>query len=170
VRSGLRAARPAGLRPPTRPVNTIGPGKGITQIAVGGDLMLALVSDGTVLAWGGDGPGQLGIGNSTTQPAGPVQVTGLTGATQAAAGAASGFAVHVPQPLLTVPDLTGDTQAQAGQVLQAAGLALGAVTKVTDKYCAHLGVMSQNPAAGTAASPGSAISVTFDQPPPNGCP
>jgi alpha-tubulin suppressor-like RCC1 family protein len=156
--------------PVTRPVNTIGPGKGITQISAGGDLMLALVSDGTVLAWGGNGLGQLGIGSSTTQPAGPVQVTGLTGATQVAAGAASGFAVHVPQPLLTVPDLTGDTQAQAGQVLQAAGLMLGAVTKVTDKYCAHLGVMSQNPAAGTAVSPGSAVSVTIDQPPPNGCP
>ena len=36
--------------------------------------------------------------------------------------------VHVV-PLTAVPDLTGDTQARAGQVLQAAGLVLGAVTQ-----------------------------------------
>ena len=48
---------------------------------------------------------------------------------------------------------------------------LGTVSKVTDKYCNHLGtVMSQNPAAGTAVSPGSAVSVTIGQAPPNGCP
>ena len=100
-----------------------------------------------------------------------MQVTGLTGATQVAAGALSSFAVHVPQPVPPVPDLTGDTQAQAGQVLQAAGLVLGAVTKVTDKYCDHLGtVISQNPPAGTAVNPGSAVSITIGQPPANGCP
>ncbi len=155
--------------PVTRPVNTIGAGKGITQISAGDALMVALVSDGTVLAWGDNGNGELGNG-TTTLLTGPVQVTGLTGATQVAAGDVSGFAVHVPQPLLTVPDLTGDTAAKAGQVLQAAGLVLGAVTQVTDKYCNHLGVTSENPAAGTAVSPGSAVSVTIGQPPPNGCP
>ena len=153
----MKASTAPVCAPVTRPVNTIGPGKGITQISAGGDLMLALVSDGTVLAWGGNGLGQLGIGSSTTQPAGPVQVTGLTGATQVAAGAEAGFAVHVPQPVPPVPDLTGDTTTQAGQVLQAAGLVLGAVTKVTDKYRDHLGtVISQNPAPGTTVFPGSA--------------
>jgi len=73
-------------------------------------------------------------------------------------------------PLTAVPDLTGDTQARAGQVLQATGLVLGAVTKVTDKFCDHLGVMSQNPPAGTSVFPGSAVSVTIGQAPPNGCP
>jgi hypothetical protein len=49
--------------------------------------------------------------------------------------------------------LTGDTTTQASQALQAAGLVLGAVTKVTDKYCSNLGtVMSQNPPAGTAVT------------------
>jgi beta-lactam-binding protein with PASTA domain len=100
-----------------------------------------------------------------------VQVTGLTGATQVAAGLRAGFAVHVPLPVPPVPDLTGDTQAQAAQVLQAAALVLGAVTKVTDKFCAHLGlVISQTPAAGTSVFPGSAVSVTIGQAPANGCP
>ena len=132
--------------------------------------MVALKSDGTVLAWGDNTNGELGNGTTTTVT-GPVQVTGLTGATQVAAGLRASFAVHVPLPVPTVPDLTGDTQAQAGQVLQAAGLVLGAVTKVPDKYCAHLGmVISQNPPAGTAVFPGSAVSITIGRPPATGCP
>jgi len=150
-------------------VNTIGAGSGITQIAAGADHVVALKSGGTVLAWGDNSFGELGNG-TTTSVTGPVQVTGLTGATQVAAGIRASFAVHVPLPVPPVPDLTGDTQAQAGQALQAAGLVLGGVTKVTDKYCNHLGVMSQNPPAGTAVSPGSAVSVTIGQAPPTGCP
>ena len=56
--------------------------------------MVALKSNGTVLAWGDNSEGQLGIG-STAQVAGPVQVTGLTSATQVSAGRASGFAIHL---------------------------------------------------------------------------
>ena len=154
----------------TRPVNTIGAGSGITQISAGLVNMVALKSDGTVLDWGDNSRGELGNG-TTTSVAGPVRVAGLTGATQVAAGAQAGFAVHVPQPVPPVPDLTGDTTTQAGQALQAAGLVLGTVTKVTDKYCDHLGtVISQNPAPRTAVFPGSAVSVTIGQAPPTGCP
>jgi alpha-tubulin suppressor-like RCC1 family protein len=167
--SGQLGNAPDYYHPVTRPVNTIGSGKGITQISAGDEHMVALVSDGTVLAWGDNSQGELGIG-STTPVTGPVQVTGLTGATQVAAGDASGFAVHVPVPPAIVPDLTGDSKTRAAQVLQAAGLVLGAVTTVTDKYCNHLGVMTQNPPAGTAVNPGSAVSVTIGQAPPNGCP
>ena len=88
-----------------------------------------------------------------------------------AAGVRASFAVHVPQPPAIVPALAGDTQAQAGQALQAAGLVLGAVAKVTDKFCDHLGlVLSQTPPPGTAVRPGSAVSITIGGPPPNGCP
>jgi alpha-tubulin suppressor-like RCC1 family protein len=156
--------------PPTRPVNTIAAGSGITQIAAGADHMVALKSGGTVLAWGDNTNGELGIG-TTTPVTGPVQVTGLTTATQVAAGVRASFAVHVPQPPAIVPALAGDTQAQAGQVLQAAGLVLGTVAKVTDKFCDHLGlVLSQTPPPGTAVRPGSAVSITIGGPPPNGCP
>jgi alpha-tubulin suppressor-like RCC1 family protein len=47
--------------------------------------VLALRSDGTVLAWGGGGFGQLG-NDSTVSRSGPVPVAGLAGATQVAAG------------------------------------------------------------------------------------
>jgi alpha-tubulin suppressor-like RCC1 family protein len=156
--------------PATRPVNTIAAGSGITQIAAGVDHMVALKSGGTVLAWGDNTNGELGTG-TTTPVTGPVQVTGLTTATQVAAGIRASFAVHVPQPPAIVPALAGDTQAQAGQALQAAGLVLGAVAKVTDKFCDHLGlVLSQTPPPGTAVRPGSAVSITIGGPPPNGCP
>ena len=79
--------------PVTRPVNTIGAGSGITQLSAGDFHVLALKSNGTALAWGSNGSGQLGNG-STTDPAGPVLVTGLANATQAAAGERFSLAVH----------------------------------------------------------------------------
>jgi alpha-tubulin suppressor-like RCC1 family protein len=79
--------------PVTRPVNTIAAGSGITQLSAGWSHMLALRSNGTALAWGYNGGGQLGIG-STAAVTGPVQVTGLTGATQVSAGG-RGFSLAV---------------------------------------------------------------------------
>jgi alpha-tubulin suppressor-like RCC1 family protein len=87
--------------PVTRPVNTIGTGSGIIQLSAGGFHMVALKSNGTVLAWGGNAYGQLGNG-STAQVTGPVQVTGLTNATQVAAGGEFSLAVHTV-PYLVEP-------------------------------------------------------------------
>jgi alpha-tubulin suppressor-like RCC1 family protein len=86
--------------PVTRPVNTIGLGSGIIQLSAGGAHVLALKPNGTVLAWGNNQLSQLGIG-SQASVTGPVQVTGLTSATQVAAGLDVSFAVH------TVPYLVG---------------------------------------------------------------
>jgi alpha-tubulin suppressor-like RCC1 family protein len=83
-----------------RPANTVGIGSGITQLSAGGAYVLALKSNGTVLAWGSNSFGQLGIGN-TTSPVGPVQVAGLTSATQVAAGMDTSLTIH------TVPYLVG---------------------------------------------------------------
>lgn len=85
--------------PVTRSVNTIGAGSGITQLSAGDFHVLALKSNGTVLAWGSNGSGQLGNG-TTTDPAGAVQVTGLTNATQVAAGERFSLAVHTIVGLL----------------------------------------------------------------------
>jgi alpha-tubulin suppressor-like RCC1 family protein len=79
--------------PVTRPVNTIGAGSGITQLSAGDFHVLALKSNGTALAWGSNGSGQLGNG-TTSDPACPVQVTGLANATQVAAGGRFSLAVH----------------------------------------------------------------------------
>jgi alpha-tubulin suppressor-like RCC1 family protein len=53
----------------------------------------ALRADGTVRAWGSGGYGQAGDGNSAPFVLAPVQVAGLTGANQIAAGEASSYAV-----------------------------------------------------------------------------
>jgi Regulator of chromosome condensation (RCC1) repeat len=55
--------------PVTRPVNTIGAGSAITQLSAGAFHVLALKSNGTALAWGSNGSGQLGNGTTTDPPA-----------------------------------------------------------------------------------------------------
>jgi alpha-tubulin suppressor-like RCC1 family protein len=67
---------------------------GITQIAAGSfGFDLALRSDGTVWGWGLNVLGQLGDGNTVSSQT-PVQVTGLTGVTQVAAGDGFGLALR----------------------------------------------------------------------------
>jgi len=83
-----------------QPAELRGPGSGITQVSAGLNYALALRSDGTVLAWGDDTSGQLGDGTTSTGSF-PVQVSGLTGATQVAAG--NGFSLAVQRtPYLTL--------------------------------------------------------------------
>ena len=57
-----------------------------SAIAAGGRHSLALVANGTVLAWGADGAGQLGDGSVTASAEAPEAVSGLTGVAQVAAG------------------------------------------------------------------------------------
>ena len=59
---------------------------GVRQVAAGWDHSLALRSDGTVWAWGGNDHGQAGTGTAGANQLTPVQVAGLTGVTQIAAG------------------------------------------------------------------------------------
>jgi alpha-tubulin suppressor-like RCC1 family protein len=80
--------------PVSRPVQMTGAGSGITQLSAGFDHVLALKSNGTVRAWGGNSEGQLGNG-STTSTTGPVQVSGLTGVSQVSAGGLFSLAVRV---------------------------------------------------------------------------
>ncbi len=82
----------------TAPVQTISAGSGITQVAAGINHALALKSNGTVLAWGNNQNGGLGNGTEYTS-SGPVQVTGLSGASQVAAGWGISFAIYTPPPV-----------------------------------------------------------------------
>ena len=58
---------------------------GVTQVSAGSEHSLALLSNGTVLAWGDNSHGELGNG-TTVSSAVPVPVTGLTGVKAVAAG------------------------------------------------------------------------------------
>jgi alpha-tubulin suppressor-like RCC1 family protein len=58
---------------------------GVVAVAAGVSHSLALLSDGTVMAWGGNSDGQLGDGTTKGSDA-PVVVSGLSGVTAIAAG------------------------------------------------------------------------------------
>jgi alpha-tubulin suppressor-like RCC1 family protein len=79
--------------PVTRPVETTGLESGITQISAGAEHVLALQSNGTVLAWGDNSQGELGTGN-TASVTGKVLVPGLSGVTQVSGGAGFSLAIH----------------------------------------------------------------------------
>jgi hypothetical protein len=59
---------------------------GVTAVSAGGLHSLALLSNGTVMAWGDDESGQLGNGKSETVSSVPVAVSGLSGVSAIAAG------------------------------------------------------------------------------------
>jgi alpha-tubulin suppressor-like RCC1 family protein len=65
----------------------------VTQVSAGFDHSLALRSDGTVLAFGGNEYGQLGSG-STSMTGLPAPVPGLSSVTQVSAGSGISMAIH----------------------------------------------------------------------------
>jgi RHS repeat-associated protein len=71
-----------GSNPFPEPVDSVGE---IRAVAEGGGFSLALLSNGTVEAWGDNTYGQLGNG-TTTSSVSPVTVSGLTGVTAISAG------------------------------------------------------------------------------------
>ena len=64
----------------------------VTAVAAGGRHSLALLADGTVVAWGANGLGQLGNGG-TTESNVPVAVEGLSGVKAISAGASHSLAL-----------------------------------------------------------------------------
>ena len=92
-----------------RPVETVGMASGITRISAGVDHVLALRSDGTVLAWGDDSHGEIGNGTTSDNPVLPTEVTGLTNVTQVSAGGQFSLAVHTVYgfPLLAAQPASG---------------------------------------------------------------
>jgi alpha-tubulin suppressor-like RCC1 family protein len=80
--------------PARRPVETFGMASGITHISAGAYHVLALRSDGTVLAWGDNEHGQIGNGTTSDSPTLPTEVTGLTNVTKVSAGGEFSLAVH----------------------------------------------------------------------------
>ncbi|MDD3179012.1 MAG: fibronectin type III domain-containing protein [Opitutaceae bacterium] len=74
------------------PVPVSGGLTSVAAVAAGLNHTVALKSDGTVWAWGGNSCGQLGDG-TTTQRLSPVQVSGLTGVVAIAAGGSHTLAV-----------------------------------------------------------------------------
>jgi alpha-tubulin suppressor-like RCC1 family protein len=131
---------------------------GVSQVAEGFLTSAAVLADGRLMVWGSNGHHVLGLGPAAGDQVTPVQNPDLTGVTQVAMGLESGLAIG-RSTMYPVPDVRGDDQSTAAAVLQKAGFTLGAVSYVG--VCASPGlVVSQSPAAGTRARPGSAVAVS----------
>ena len=76
---------------------------GVTQVSAGAEHSLALLSDGTVEAWGDNSHGELGNGTTTSSDV-PVPVTGLTGVKYVAAGQEYSVAVLTNGTVMTWGD------------------------------------------------------------------
>src|SRR6266699_759058 len=76
------------------PVPASGPPGTVRQIAAGYFTSAALISDGTVWAWGSNNSGALGTGSSGGWVATPQQVPGLSSVTQIALGIVDVYAVR----------------------------------------------------------------------------
>ena len=148
---------------------------GAAQVAIGiSGGGAAIRPDGTLLTWGCNGFGQLGDGSANQFEVPPAPVRSLAGVSQIAFGGGlyGGYSLIVgSQAFATVPSLAGLTTTAAGQRLQAANLALGAVRTAVDNSCNNIGtVISQSPAAGAVVIGGTAVSVTVGVRPGHPCP
>jgi alpha-tubulin suppressor-like RCC1 family protein len=143
---------------------------GVTQVSAGWDAGAAVLASGTLLTWGQNSVGELGLGthDAASHPS-PGPVPSLAGVTQVSLGI--GFGLAVGQAAPKVPDVRSDIPAQASAALQAAGFVLGRVSSIVDLSCDNIGtVISQSPAGGTLARPGSAVSVAIGKAPGKPCP
>ncbi len=106
---------------------------GVTAIAGGFEQRLALLGNGTVMAWGNDSSGDLGNG-TTIEGVVPVAVSGLTGVTAIAGGqyfslAATGTSTAPPPKRPTITSLSphsGPTTGGTTVTVTGTGFALGA--------------------------------------------
>ena len=91
---GTVAPPPYGGRAAPAPVTGL---TNATAVGVGGDFACALLADGSIECWGGDGFGQLGNGTTVADASAgslvPVPVAGITGATALAVGEAYACAI-----------------------------------------------------------------------------
>jgi beta-lactam-binding protein with PASTA domain len=97
--------------------------------------------------------------NSATVAAGLVISQNPIAGTSVAPGSAVALVVSLGPALVTVPGVTGQTQAAAQAAITGAGLAVGAVSSANSATVAAGLVISQNPIGGTSVAPGSAVAL-----------
>ncbi len=137
------------------------------------------------------GPGSLGmpnvVGKSEAQALAALQAAGLKPTTQAQASTkvkqgtvistdpSAGTELEEGSPVtvvvssgpqqVSVPEVTGSSEAEAKAALKAAGLTLGAVTRQPSGEVAAGTVLSQSPATGTQLAAGQPVALTVAQAP-----
>ncbi|MEM7612367.1 MAG: PASTA domain-containing protein [Pseudomonadota bacterium] len=108
---------------------------------------------------------ELVVGNvmqqeSVSVPAGDVISQNPTAGTVAIVGSSVNLVVSSgPPPMVIVPDVVGQTEAQATSALTGAGLNVGTVTEQNDNTIPDGSIISQNPVGGASVMAGSAVSL-----------
>ncbi len=110
---------------------------------------------------------QLGTVSNTQQvssgtAAGAVVSQDPTAGAKVAKGSKVNVTLNGPS-LVTIPDVTGQTEAQALQALQSAGFATGPSKQAFDAKIPVGNVISQDPPAGTQAAKGSTVTLTVSK-------
>ncbi len=112
----------------------------------------------------------LAVGNisfqvSTLVPEGEVLSQSIPPGTQVIPGTSLNFVVSIGAPV-TVPDVRGLSEADAGTTLVDARLVVGNVTTQEDLNVPAGAVISQNPAGGAVVDPGTAVDLVISLGPP----
>ena len=119
---------------------------GQTQAAAQAAVTAATLANGTVT-----------LAYSSTVASGLVISQSPAAATSALPGTAVDLVVSNGPAPVTVPNVVGQTQANAQTAITAATLTIGTVTQAISATVPSGSVISQNPAAGTSVLPGSAV-------------
>ncbi|MGI8752217.1 MAG: Stk1 family PASTA domain-containing Ser/Thr kinase [Acidimicrobiales bacterium] len=163
---------------PAGTVITTTPGPGQTQGQ--GGLITLVVSTGkaqvTIPSLEGENPsaagnklGSLGLGDapaseaSNSIAAGEVTRTSPQAGTMVPVGSSVTVYVSTGPSQVAVPNLSGDTMAQASSMLQNAGLKANFTTGSASSASQNGVVIGQSPGAGTTATAGSTVTVTIGQ-------
>ena len=109
----------------------------------------------------------LSVGNVTAEqrglkPVGTVLVQTPAAGTKVEAGSGVELVIEAGAALVSVPSVVGKTEAQAGQVIGAAQLAVGSVTKAYKGIRPVGTVLEQQPTANSKVNKGSKVNLTVD--------
>jgi probable HAF family extracellular repeat protein len=113
----------------------------------------------TAITSAGLAVGSVVMQGSSSVPAGEVISQNPIPCALVSAGTAIALTVSTGGPPVLVPNVVGDTQAQASAAIGADGLTLGAVTTASSTTVSAGIVLSQNPAAGTSVMTGTSVAL-----------
>jgi alpha-tubulin suppressor-like RCC1 family protein len=124
---------------------------GVTAIAAGAQHTLALLSSGSVEAWGYNPDGQLGNGSNMNSPV-PVAISGLGGVVKLAGGGSHSLSMGAPAATVTGVS-PGSGPQQGGASVSITGLNLSEATSVHFGSIAAGAFTVNSPTSITATSP-----------------
>ena len=105
--------------------------------------------------------GTVTTANSDTVPAGSVISQDPVGGTSVAEGSPVDLIISLGPVMVTVPDVVGQTQADAEAAILAANLTVGTITTANSASVLAGDVISQNPAGGTSVVQGSPVNIVI---------